>query len=54
MVAFRNDIAPETFEFPEITDDTKRLWDIREENLVPAKYYLSDVYVETLRRHKAR
>ena len=54
VVAFRNDIAPETFDFPEMTDDTKRLWDIREENPVPAKYYLSDVYVETLRRHKAR
>ena len=54
IVAFRNDIAPENFEFPEVTDDTKCLWDIREENPVPAKYYLSDVYVETLRRHKAR
>lgn len=54
VVAFRNDIAPENFEFPEMTDDTKCLWDIREEHPVPAKYYLSDVYVETLRRHKAR
>ena len=54
MVAFRNDIAPEKFVFPEITDDTKRLWDIREENPVPAKYYLSEVYLETLRQHKAR
>ena len=54
IVAFRNDIAPETFTFPDTTDDTKRLWDIREEDPVPAKYYLSDVYVETLRKHKAR
>lgn len=54
IVAFRNDIAPEEFVFPEKTDDTKRLWDIKEEKPVPAKYYLSDVYVETLRRHKAR
>ena len=54
VVAFRNDIAPEEFIFPKMTDDTKRLWDIREENPVPAKYYLSDVYVETLRKHKAR
>lgn len=54
VVAFRNDIAPEKFEFPEMTDDTKRLLDIREEAPVSAKYYLSDVYVETLRRHKAR
>ena len=54
VVAFRNDIAPENFEFPEKTDDTKCLWDIREETPVPAKYYLSEVYLETLRRHKAR
>ena len=54
LVAFRNDIAPETFEFPETVDDTKCLWDIKEENPVPAKYYLSDVYLDTLRKHKAR
>lgn len=54
LVAFHNDIAPETFEFPEPTDDTKRLWDIVETEPVPAKYYLSDVYVDTLRKHKAR
>ena len=54
IVAFRNDIAPAEFVFPEIADDTKRLWDIREEKSVPAKYYLSDVYVDTLRKHKAR
>ena len=54
IVAFRNDIAPENFDFPDATDDTKRLWDVREEKPVPAKYYLSDVYLETLRKHKAR
>lgn len=54
IIAFRNDIAPGEFEFPKATDDTKRIKDIVEEKPVPAKYYLSDVYVETLRRHKAR
>lgn len=54
IVAFRNDIAPEEFIFPEATDSTKRIRDIIENEAVPAKYYLSDVYVETLRRHKAR
>lgn len=54
IVAFRNDINADNFSFPEKTDDTKRLWDIREENPVAARYYLSDVYVETLRQHKAR
>ena len=54
IVAFRNDIAPEKFGFPKPTDDTKRIKDIIEEKPVPARYYLSDVYMETLRRHKAR
>lgn len=54
IVAFRNDIAPDDFKFPKPTDDTKCLWDIREETPVPAKYYLSETYLETLRRHKAR
>lgn len=54
MVAFRNDVAPQKFIFPNITDDTKRIKDIIEEQAVPAKYYLSDVYMETLRQHKAR
>ena len=54
IVAFRNDIAPDMFEFPEPTDTTKRIKDIIEEAAVPAKYYLSDTYVETLRRHKER
>ena len=54
IVAFRNDIAPERFSFPESTDDTKRIRDIVETDPVPSKYYLSEVYLETLRRHKAR
>ncbi len=54
IVAFRNDIAPDKFEFPLCTDNTKRLSDIIERKPVPARYYLSDVYVNTLRAHKAR
>lgn len=54
IVAFRNDIAPEKFEFPEKTDDEKMIKDILEEKAVSAKYYLSDTYLETLKRHKAR
>ena len=54
VVAFRNDIAPQSFEFPEMTDSTKRLWDIKEKGPVPAKYYLSEVYLDTLKKHKAR
>lgn len=54
LVAFRNDIAPVFFNFPEKTDDTKRLIDIREKDPVPAKYYLSETYLETLKKHKDR
>ena len=54
IVAFTNDIAPDDFTFPESTDSSKRLIDIREENPVPAKYYLSETYMDTLVRHKAR
>ena len=54
IVAFRNDIAPEKFIFPTPVDSSKRIRDIIEERPVAAKYYLSDVYMETLKRHKAR
>lgn len=54
IVAFRKDIAPEHFPFPLATDTTKKLIDIQEKEPVPAKYYLSTTYFETLKRHKAR
>ena len=54
IVAFRNDIAPENFEFPQGYDSSKKIADIIEEAPIPSKYYLSDVYMETLRKHKAR
>lgn len=53
IVGFRNDLDSSSFEFPEPTDSSKTLADILEENPVSAKYYLSDVYLETLRRHRA-
>ena len=53
IVAFRKDIAPAKFVFPTPTDTSKRIRDILEKKPVPAKYYLSDVYLETLKRHRA-
>ena len=55
MVAFREDYAADGFEFkfPEPTGTKLTLNDIRERN-VSARYFLSDVYVETLKRHRAR
>jgi len=54
IVAFKNDVDASSFSFPEPTDSSKRIKDIIEEHPVSAKYYLSDVYLETLRKHKAR
>lgn len=59
MVAFRNDCAPENFEFPEPTGGKVCLAQIRQGSQpgdppVTGRYYLSDVYVETLRRHRRR
>ena len=54
IVAFRKDIQSSGFTFPAPTDSTKTIADIMEENVPSVKYYLSDVYVETLRRHKER
>lgn len=54
IVAFREDISPNKFIFPEKTDDTKVIADIMEEKETSPKYYLSDVYLESLRKHKQR
>ena len=54
IVCFRNDIDSTDFNFPIPTNSETRLRDILDDAPVSSKYYLSDVYMETLRRHKAR
>ena len=54
IVAFRKDIDSNNFTFPEGRDEGIRITDIMEEKVPSAKYYLSTVYLETLKRHKAR
>lgn len=54
IVAFRKDLNVKDFNFPEATDSSKTIADIIEEKTVSVKYYLSTVYIETLKRHKAR
>ncbi len=56
IVGFRKDlgIKPEDFTYPKQKKVTKHFIDIREKEPVPAKYYLSTTYVDTLIRHKAR
>ncbi len=55
IVAFRNDIAPESFDFPKPLEGVKpTIKDIMEEETVSAKYYLSTVYWDCLLKHRAR
>lgn len=54
LVCFRDDIAPTTFDFPKGKISEVCIRDIMDPAPIPSKYYLSDVYVETLRRHKER
>lgn len=54
IVAFRKDIAPPKFDFPSPTDASRRIKDIIERTPVSARYYLSNTYFETLKRHRAR
>ena len=53
LVCFRDDIAPEAFHFPEPTGEKVSIRRILDEAPISPKYYLSDVYLETLRRHRA-
>lgn len=52
IVAFRKDIAPKEFTPPEGVDEQKCIEDILDAAPIPSKYYLSDVYLETLKRHR--
>lgn len=54
LVCFRNDIAPETFEFPAGNKKKVCIRDIMDPAPIPSKYYLSDTYMQTLINHKAR
>lgn len=54
IVCFRNDIDSSSFKFPEGDKEEICIRDILDTAPVPSKYYLSDVYVETLKKHRAR
>ena len=59
IIGFRKDLGIDIadFHYPEPTtpgDKRPKFRDVMEENEVSVKYYLSTVYVETLKRHKAR
>ena len=54
IVCFRNDIAPDTFDFPVGDVPSGCIADILAPAPIPAKYYLSDTYVAALKEHKDR
>jgi DNA (cytosine-5)-methyltransferase 1 len=54
IVAFRDDIDSSSFSFPKLQKEIPKLADILEKEPVPAKYYISASYVQTLRNHRAR
>lgn len=56
IVGFRKDLGIDKtdFTYPVQKEVTKHWIDVREENPVPAKYYLSTQYIKTLINHKAR
>ncbi len=54
IVGFRKDLDVNAFEYPNPTGDKTSFADIKEEKVVPTRYYLSTQYMLTLRNHKAR
>lgn len=54
IVGFRNDLGIEEFEYPEPTNQKVAFEDVKEEEKVSVKYYLSDTYLNTLVKHKQR
>lgn len=53
IVAFRGDIDSGSFVFPPHAGKKKTIRDIMEDAPISPKYYLSDTYMETLRKHRA-
>lgn len=54
IVAFLGYTLKKFFFFPEETDSSKQIKDILEDGEVSVKYYLSAVYLASLKRHKER
>lgn len=54
IIGFREDLGIDNFEYPESCEEKVTFQDVKEENEVSVKYYLSDTYLNTLIRHKER
>lgn len=54
IVCFRNDIDSSNFKFPLPLKEKVVLRDILEDAPISSKYYLSDIYLDTLKKHRQR
>lgn len=54
IVGFRNDLNINSFSYPEPLEEKVFFEKVKEENVVPTKYYLSTQYLRTLVSHKER
>jgi DNA (cytosine-5)-methyltransferase 1 len=54
IVGFRGDIGQPEFSYPKPTGQRVDFAQVKERQVVPTRYYLSNQYLETLRKHKAR
>jgi len=54
IVGFRNDLGVTDFKYPKPVKEKPILNDILEKDEVSVKYYLSERYLETLRKHRKR
>lgn len=54
IVGFRNNMEISNFQYPKPTGKSVSINDIIEDGVVSAKYYLSTVYLSSLREHKKR
>ncbi len=54
IVGFRKDLGINDFKYPKPNAEKVTFAKVKEEFVVPTRYYLSTQYVQTLRNHKAR
>lgn len=54
IVGFRKDLGIQGFKYPKPSKKKLFFKDVKEENTVSVKYYLSERYLNTLREHRAR
>lgn len=54
IIGFRNDLGIKNFLYPKSDKISKSFKDVKEKNEVSVKYYLSNQYLSTLRKHRKR